>query len=108
VVQFILVERSDSDFHLLLLAVLSRFNCLLSALIYLKRKAKDFFPDLDLTSKQAFFCYLTLANALKASLVLLFEFGNCFAISRVVIVLVTIVTPHIQLSISHHSCHKFG
>jgi hypothetical protein len=31
----------------------------------------------------------------KASLILLFKFGNCSAISRVVVVLVTIVSPHI-------------
>jgi hypothetical protein len=33
----------------------------------------------------------------KASLdaFLLFKFGNCFAITRVVVVLVTIVTPHV-------------
>jgi hypothetical protein len=32
---------------------------------------------------------------LKDSLFLLFKFGNCSAISRVVVVLVTIVTPHV-------------
>jgi hypothetical protein len=31
----------------------------------------------------------------KARLFLLFKFGNCSTISRVVIVLVTIVTPHV-------------
>jgi hypothetical protein len=31
----------------------------------------------------------------KVRLFLLFEFGNCSAISRVVVVLVTIVTPHV-------------
>jgi hypothetical protein len=31
----------------------------------------------------------------KASLFLLFKFGNCSAISRVVVILVTIVTPHV-------------
>jgi hypothetical protein len=31
----------------------------------------------------------------KASLFLLFKFGDCSAISRVVVVLVTIVTPHV-------------
>jgi hypothetical protein len=32
----------------------------------------------------------------KASLFLLFKFGNCSAISRVVVALVTIVTPHVE------------
>jgi hypothetical protein len=34
----------------------------------------------------------------KASLFLLFKFGNCSAINRVVVILVTIVTPHVGCS----------
>jgi hypothetical protein len=43
VVKLISVERMDSVFLFLLLAVFSGFNCILSALISSKRKAKDFF-----------------------------------------------------------------
>jgi hypothetical protein len=45
VVKLISVERMDSAFLFLLLAVFSSFHCLLSALISSKRerKAKDFF-----------------------------------------------------------------
>jgi hypothetical protein len=57
VVKFISVERMDSAFLFLLLAVFSGFNCccLLSALIYSERKAKDLFRGPALASKQAFF-----------------------------------------------------
>jgi hypothetical protein len=41
----------DSAFLFLLLAVFSGFNCILSALISSKRKAKDFFPGPALASK---------------------------------------------------------
>jgi hypothetical protein len=79
------VERMDSAFLFPLLTACSLFRLQfpLSALISSKRqrKAKDFFPGSALASKQAFF--------------LLFKFGNCSAISRVVVVLVTIVTPHV-------------
>jgi hypothetical protein len=53
VVKLISVERMDSAFLFLLLAVFSGFNCLLSALISSKRqrKAKDFFPGSALASK---------------------------------------------------------
>jgi hypothetical protein len=51
VVKFISVERMDSDSLFLLLAVFSGFNCLLSALISSKRKAKDYFPGPALASK---------------------------------------------------------
>jgi hypothetical protein len=55
----------------LLLAVFSGFNCLLSALISLKRKnkVKDFFPGPALASNQAllFFCCLNLATALQSA-----------------------------------------
>jgi hypothetical protein len=71
----------DSAFLFLLFAVSSGFNCFLSALISSKRKAKDFFPG--------------SAFGFKASLFLLFKFGNCSAISCFVVVLVTIVTPHV-------------
>jgi hypothetical protein len=47
----------------------------------MKKNAKDF-----LTS---------LRFGFKASLFLLFEFGDCSEISRVVVVLVTIVTPNV-------------
>jgi hypothetical protein len=43
-------ERMDSAFLLFLLAVFSGFNCLLSALISSKKKAKDFFPGPALAS----------------------------------------------------------
>jgi hypothetical protein len=64
----------DSAFLLLLLAVFSGFNCLLSVLISSKRKqqAKDFFPVLALASKQAFFCCLNLAIALQSAVLWLF------------------------------------
>jgi hypothetical protein len=70
----------------LLLAVFSGFNCLLSALISSKRKQEG----QRLLSGSSF--------GFKASLVvfLLFKFGNCSAISRVVVVFVTIVTPHVE------------
>jgi hypothetical protein len=78
----------DSAFLVLFLlhAVFSGFDCscTLSALISSKKKAKDFFPG--------------PAFGFKAILVLflLFKFGNCSAISRVVVVVrVTIVTPHV-------------
>jgi hypothetical protein len=52
VVKLISVERMDSAFLFLLLAVFSGFNCgyLLSALISSQRKAKDFFPGPALAS----------------------------------------------------------
>jgi hypothetical protein len=49
------VKRMDSAFLLLKLTVLSGFNCLLSTLISSKRKAKEFFPDPAMASKQALF-----------------------------------------------------
>jgi hypothetical protein len=45
------VVRMDSVFLFLMLAVFSGFNFLLSALISLKSKAKDFFPVPALVSK---------------------------------------------------------
>jgi hypothetical protein len=52
VVKLISVESMDSAFLFLLLAVVSGFNCLLSALVSTKSKAKDFFPGPALSSKQ--------------------------------------------------------
>jgi hypothetical protein len=51
--KLISVERMDSAFLFLLLAVFSGFNCLLSELISSKRtrKAKYFFPGPALASK---------------------------------------------------------
>jgi hypothetical protein len=75
----------------LLLAVFSGFNFLLSALIS------------SLLSESGF--------GFKASLVvfLLFKFGNHSAISRVVVVLVTIVTPHVgPLMIFRRLAYKTG
>jgi hypothetical protein len=68
------VERMDSPFLFLLLAVFSGFNFLLSALISSKRKVKDFFPVPALASNQAlfFFCRLNLAIALQSSMLWLF------------------------------------
>jgi hypothetical protein len=83
VVKLISVERMDSAFLFLLLAVFSGFNYLLSALISSKRKRKA----KRLLSGSSF--------GFKASLFLVFKFGNFSAISRVVVVLVTIVTPHV-------------
>jgi hypothetical protein len=51
VVELILLERRDSEIHLLMLAVFSVFNCLLKALISSKRKAIEHFSDLALASK---------------------------------------------------------
>jgi hypothetical protein len=74
---------SDLSFIFLLLAIFSGFNCLLSALISSKRKRKAHI--LRPGSRFGF----------KARLFLLFELGNCSAISLVVVVLVIIVTPHV-------------
>jgi hypothetical protein len=85
VVKLISVERMDSFFLYLLLAVFSEFNCLLSTFISSKRKQEG----QRLLSGSSF--------GFKTSLVvfLLFKFGNCSAISRIVVVLVTIVTLHV-------------
>jgi hypothetical protein len=50
------------------------FDCLLSLLISLKRNKtiKEFFLDLDLDSKQAYFRFLNLAIALKSAFLWLF------------------------------------
>jgi hypothetical protein len=45
----------DSAFLFLLLAIFSGFNCLLSAFVSSKWKAKVLFPGSALASKQAFF-----------------------------------------------------
>jgi hypothetical protein len=64
----------DSAFLFLLHAVFSGFNCLFSALISQKRKAKDFFLGPALASKKAFFffCFLNLAVALQSAVLWLF------------------------------------
>jgi hypothetical protein len=67
----------------LLLAVFSGFNCLLRALISSKNK-----------EGQRLLSWSGLG--FKASLFLLFKFGDYSAISRVVVVLITIVTPHVE------------
>jgi hypothetical protein len=73
-----------SGFLFFLLAFFSGFNyrSLLSALIFSRRELKDSFRSPEMASEQAFFCYLNL------------EKGS--DISRVVVVLVTIVTPHVE------------
>jgi hypothetical protein len=62
------VERSDSVFLFLPLAVFSGFNCHLCSLISSKRKrkAKDFFMGSAMASKRAFFCYLVLEITLQS------------------------------------------
>jgi hypothetical protein len=84
VVKLISVERMDSAFLVLflLLAVFSGFNFLLSASFLRKEKGRP---------KTSFRVQLWL----QSKPFLLFKFGNCSAISRVVVVLVTIVTPHV-------------
>jgi hypothetical protein len=74
----------DSAFLLLLQTGFSGFNCLLSALIFLEKQGQR------LPSGSSF--------GFKASLYLflLFKFGKCYAISRVVVVLVTILTSHVE------------
>jgi hypothetical protein len=83
VVKLISVERMDSAFIIALLTACSLFRLQLplSASISSKRKAKDFLSGFSF--------------GFKASLFLLFKFGNCSAISCVVVVLLTIVTPHV-------------
>jgi hypothetical protein len=65
---------SDLSFLFLLLAVFSSFNCLLIALISLKKNVKDFFPGPDLDSKQAllFFCCLNLEIDVQSAVLWLF------------------------------------
>jgi hypothetical protein len=81
VVKFISVEKIDSAFLVPLDTACSlfRLQLSLSSLISSKINAKDFFPGPALVSNRIF---------------LLFELGNRSTISRVVVVLVTIVTPH--------------
>jgi hypothetical protein len=68
-----------------MLADFSGFNCLLNALISLKRTIKA--KCQSLLSRSSF--------GFKASLFLLFKFADCSAISRVVVVFVMIVIPHV-------------
>jgi hypothetical protein len=70
----------DSVFLFLPLAVFSGFNFLLSALISSKRMAKDFFLGVALLQSEPF---------------TLLKIVNFSTISRVVVVLVTIVTPYV-------------
>jgi hypothetical protein len=87
VVKLISVERSRDGFNLPLLTSCSLFRLQLPFdCINFFAKNKE---DQRLLSGFSF--------GFKASLVvfLLFKFGNCSAISRVVVALVTIVTPHI-------------
>jgi hypothetical protein len=64
----------DSAFLFLLLAVFSGCDCtcLLSASISSKMNAKEFFPGSAMASKQAFFCYFSLAIALQPAVLWLF------------------------------------
>jgi hypothetical protein len=85
VVKLISVERTEDGFILPLLPACSLFR------LQLPFKCINFFEKENegqrLLSGSSF--------GFKASLVLLFKFGNCSAISHVVVVLVTIVTPHV-------------
>jgi hypothetical protein len=83
--QIIFSREVGSAFLFLLLAVFSGFNCLLSALISSKRKQEG----QRLLSGSSFGFKENLA------LFLLFKFGDCSAISSVVVALVTIVTSHV-------------
>jgi hypothetical protein len=77
VVKLISVERMDSAFLFLLLAIFS--GCI------------------NIFENEGQRLLSGSRSGFKASLVnfLLLKFGNCSAISRVVVVLVTIVTPHV-------------
>jgi hypothetical protein len=85
VVKLISVERMDSAFLVALLTACSLFR------LQLPFKCINFFEKNKkgqrLLSRSSF--------GFKASLFLLFKFGDCSAISRVVVVLVTIVIPHV-------------
>jgi hypothetical protein len=85
VVKLIFVERMDSAFLVSLLTACSLFRLQLpfECINFFKKKKKG----QRLLSGSSF--------GFKASLFLLFKFGNCTAISRIVVVLVTIVTPHV-------------
>jgi hypothetical protein len=85
-VNLISVERMDSAFPDALLTACSLFR------LQMPFECTNFFEkEGQILLSVSSFCF-------KASLVvfLLFEFGNCSAISRVVVVLVTIVTPHVE------------
>jgi hypothetical protein len=83
VVKLISVERREDGFSLPLLTACSLFR------LQLPFKCINFFEKEGqrLLSGSSF--------GFKASLFLLFKFGDCSAISRVVVVPVTIVTPHV-------------
>jgi hypothetical protein len=88
VVMLISVERMDSAFLGALLTVCSLFR------LQLPFKCINFFEK----NKEGQRLFSRSSFGFKASLVLflLFKFRNCSAISRVVVVLVTIVTPHVE------------
>jgi hypothetical protein len=87
VVKLVSVKRIDSAFLFLLLAVCSLLR------IQLPFECINFFKK----QKESHRCLSGSNFDFKASLVLflLFQFSNCSAISRVVVVVVTIVTPHV-------------
>jgi hypothetical protein len=85
VVKLISVERMDSAILFLLFAVFSGFNCLLSALISSKSKQEG----------QRLLSWFSFGFKASLVLFLLFKFGNCSEIRLVVVVFVTIVTPHV-------------
>jgi hypothetical protein len=72
----------DSAFLFLLLAVSSRFKCL---------EYIDFFEK----ERKGQILLSGSSFGFRISLFLLFEFGNGYTFSRVVVVLVTIVSPHV-------------
>jgi hypothetical protein len=88
VVKLISVERREDGLSLPLLTA-----CSLSRL-QLPFKCINFFEK----NKEGQRLLSGSSFGFKASLVvfLMFKFGNCSAISRVVVVLVTIVTPHVR------------
>jgi hypothetical protein len=85
VLKLISVERMDSAFLVTLLTSCSLFR------LQLPYECINFFKKEGQRLLSGF------SFGFKASLVLflLFKFGNCSAISRVVVVLVAIVTPHV-------------
>jgi hypothetical protein len=85
VIKLISVEKMDSAFLVSLLTACSLFRLQLP------------FECINFFEKEGQRLLSGLSFGFKASLVLflLFKFGNFSAISRVVVVLVTIVTPHV-------------
>jgi hypothetical protein len=89
VVKLISVERMDSAFLFPLFTACSLFRLQLQ----LPFKCVNFFEK----NKEGQRLLSGSSFGFKASLFLLFKFDYCSAISRVVVVLVTIVTPHVGL-----------